>query len=35
MQPPIPFLIVMFVIALEFTPLSIGGFILNIVIVKR
>ncbi|MEK7471758.1 MAG: hypothetical protein AAB624_00755 [Patescibacteria group bacterium] len=31
MQPLIPFLIVMFVIALEFTPLSIGGFILNIV----
>lgn len=32
MQPLVPFLIVLFVIALEFTPLSIGGFILNVVL---
>jgi hypothetical protein len=32
MQPLVPFIIVLFVIALEFIPLSIGGFILNVVL---
>lgn len=32
MQPLVPFLLVLFVIALEFLPLSIGGFILNVVL---
>lgn len=32
MQPLIPFILVLLVIALEFVPLSIGGFILNIVL---
>lgn len=31
MQPLIPFMIVLFVIAIEFLPLSIGGFILNVI----
>ncbi len=32
MQPLVPFVIVLFVLALEFVPLSIGGFILNVVL---
>lgn len=34
MQPLIPFVIVLFVLAIEFIPLSIGGFILNVVLVN-
>lgn len=30
MQPLIPFILVLFVIALEFIPMSIGGFVLNV-----